>query len=265
MTTFIMNGAAGRMGTTIIKLAANDPNMTLVGAVDRRDSEHFGKDAGTLAGIDMLGVKITDNIHNVIDNADVIIDFSSPDSTIKLLEAAVPAKKRVIVGTTGHQEKHKKAFLNASKEISLLVSPNMSVGVNLLWKLADLAGKTLGKDYQIDIVERHHIHKKDAPSGTAKKLIEVVSTAAGHDIDEDVFYALDGSDEAASGKPVTVQAIREGEVVGDHTLYFTSKEDRVELAHYAFTRDIFGKGALRAAKWIVDKPTGLYDMQNVLF
>ena len=265
MTNIIMNGAAGRMGTTIIKLAKNEPDLKIVGATDREDSPNLGKDVGELAGIGKLGINITDNLNEIISKADVIIDFSLPASTDKLLDLALSNKKAIVMGTTGHSDEQKETFKKVSKEIPLLVSPNMSVGVNLLGKMAEMAGDVLGKDYKINIVERHHIHKKDAPSGTAKMLIEVTTKAAGFDIDKDVFYSLNGTSECAADKPVTVKAIREGEVVGDHTLYFTSKEDRIELAHYAFTREIFAKGALRAAHWIVDKPAGMYDMQSVLF
>jgi 4-hydroxy-tetrahydrodipicolinate reductase len=265
MTNLIINGAAGRMGTTIIRLSKEEPDLKIVGAVGNARSPDIGKDAGIKADIGNIGVEISGDLSEIISKADVVIDFSSPASTHHAIETAMSAKKALVVGTTGHTDEEKKIFAKAAKKIPLLVSPNMCVGVNLLWKMAEMTGKTLGKNYQINIVERHHIHKKDAPSGTAKKLIEVVTEASGFNIDKDVFFSLDSSGEAASTKPITVKAVREGEVVGDHTLYFTSKEDRIELAHFAFTRDIFAKGALRAARWIVDKPTGLYDMQDVLF
>lgn len=265
MIKIIVNGAAGRMGTTIVRLASANPDLKIVGAIDRKECQQAGWDAGEVAGVSNLGVLITNNLAEIISGADVVIDFSSPEATAKLIDVAGGSKTAVVVGTTGHSDQQKEAFKNAAKTIPLLVSPNMSVGVNLLWKLTETAAKTLNDEYAIDIVERHHIHKKDAPSGTAKKLIELITKATGKSIEKDVYYALDGSNEAASNKPITVKAIREGEVVGDHTVYFTSKEDRIELAHFAFTRDIFGNGALRAAEWIVDKPAGLYDMQSVLF
>lgn len=224
MINIIITGAKGRMGKTLLRLIANDPDFKLTGAVD-----------------------VSDNLGDVISKCDVVVDFSSADATAGLLQTAKTAGKALIIGTTGHDEKQKTLIKEASKKIPLLLSPNMSVGVNLLLKLSELAAKTTGKDYKVSIVEKHHIHKKDAPSGTASRLAELIASSG--DIRENI----------------PIESIREGEAVGEHTISFASKGDRIELSHCAFTREIFARGALRAAKWIVDKPAGLYDMQDVLF
>lgn len=265
MINILFNGAAGRMGKTLIGLIAKDPGLKLVGATEKSDNPNVGKDAGEVAGIGKVGVKISANLEEALPKCNVVIDFSHANAAPTLLEAAHRHKKPLIIGTTGHDNEQKALFEKFSRAIPLFVSPNMSVGVNLLWKLTEMAANTLGDRYQINIVERHHIHKKDAPSGTAKKMIEIVTTASGHDIDKDVFYNLSGEFAEQTDKPISVQAIREGEIVGEHTIFFTSREERIEIAHHAFTREIFGSGAIRAVKWVVDKPAGLYDMQDVLF
>lgn len=226
MLKIIVNGANGRMGSTIIRLAESDAGLSVTGKVDTT----------------------TDPLEKVIATADVVIDFSSAAATTHLLETAMRAGKPVVMGTTGHTEEQKKLFKEASTKIALLVSPNMSVGVNLVLKLTEMMAKTLGKDYKVEITERHHVHKKDAPSGTAKKMMETYAKNSGININD-----------------IHVESVREGEIVGDHIMVLSNEAEKIELAHFAQTREIFAKGALRAAKWIAGKPAGLYDMQNVLF
>jgi 4-hydroxy-tetrahydrodipicolinate reductase len=263
MLPITVHGAAGRMGQAVIRLLMQDGSFKLAGAVDSPSSERLGRDAGEAAGGKKAGVPITGKIGDVLACSDVVVDFSSVAATPALLNAVLNAKKPLVIGTTGHAKETLAIFKEAAKTVPLLVSPNMSIGVNLLWHLTGIAAKTLGKDYQVNIVERHHVHKKDAPSGTAKRIVEIITKAAGYNAERDVFYATDGA-EGNDAKPISVHAVREGEIVGEHNIYFTSAEERIDLAHHAFTRDIFARGALKAAQWIVDKPAGLYDMQDVI-
>lgn len=238
MIKIIINGATGRMGATLIRLAGEAKDIRLVGAVDIPSSLQIGKEV-------CRGVQITGRIKELITSADVVIDFTSADATLELLETARGARKAVVVGTTGHTPEQRVMFKKIASDIPLLISPNMSVGVNLLWKLTELAGRTLDETYDVAIRERHHVHKKDSPSGTAKRLIEIATKTL--------------------KEPSSVDAVREGEVVGEHAISFTSNGEKIELAHYAFNREIFARGALKAAKWIAGRPPGLYDMQDVLF
>lgn len=254
MIKIIITGASGKMGKTLIDLIARDPKLELCGAIDTNE---IGTDVGQ-------GVKISADLASIIALTDVVIDFSSTLYTPTLLEICASAKKALVVGTTGHSKNSKKLFNDIAKNIPLLVSPNMSIGVNLLWKLAEISSKTLDKEYKIEILERHHIHKKDAPSGTAKRLIEIVANSRGLDIENDVSFSENKKLEEIN-KPIQVQAIREGEIIGEHILSLNSQKDRIELGHFAYTREIFANGALRATKWIVDKKPGLYNMQDVLF
>jgi len=260
-----MIGASGKMGKTIIRLISETPELELVGAIEQENNSMISKDAGSVAGTTNLDVKITTYLVDAVSNADVVIDFSSPKGTPALLEAVNQQKKPLIIGTTGHDKIQKTMIKKASSSTPILMSPNMSVGVNLLWKLTEMAANVLGKDFSVSINEKHHINKKDAPSGTANKLIEIIANTVGYNLDTDVRFTENKKNAPPTHKPIAVNAIREGEVVGEHTIYFTSKEEKIGLAHMAYTRDIFAKGALSAATWIKDKPAGLYNMQDVLF
>ncbi len=264
MLKIAIHGAAGRMGTTILQQLVQNPKMKLVGAVDVAAAPNCGKDAGEVAGIDNVGVPIQPDLHDATVDADVIIDFSLAGSLPQLLETALKTKKPLVIGTTGHTDDQMAMIQSAAKTIPIFKAPNMSIGVNLLWRLSKIAAKTLGDDYPIAILERHHIHKKDAPSGTAKEIVRLVAEERNLDPETDVTCS-DGPTPFLSDKPITVQAIREGEIVGDHIVSFNGPNERIELSHFAENRTIFAEGALTAAEWISDKPAGLYDMQDVLF
>jgi 4-hydroxy-tetrahydrodipicolinate reductase len=264
MTNIIIHGAAGRMGQTILKFVPHFPNLRLVGAVDQINQPSLGKDAGTVTNLPPVGVELSSDLSGIIKNASVIIDFSTPASSILAVDMAAAAGKAMVIGTTGHNAEQKSHIKSASREIPIVFSPNMSVGVNLVWKLIEIASQTLSKDYNVDIVETHHVHKKDAPSGTAKRILEIVTQATGHDINKDVLFYENANPEPMPRKAINVKSIREGEFAGTHVTIFTSPRDRIEINHHAFTRDIFAEGALKAAEWIKSKQHGLYDMQDVL-
>ena len=232
------------MGQRIIANLCADKNFKLVGAIENPKSLALGKDAGLVAGCGECSVKITDSLEKVVSLGDVVIDFTSSETTVPHLEIVAKAHKAMIVGSTGHTPDQKKLIESLAKKIPVVMASNMSVGVNVMWKLLADAAKLLGNDFDIEIVETHHRMKKDAPSGTAITTAEILAKAAGH--------------------KVGIQSIRGGDVVGDHTIFFLGNGERLEVTHRASSRDTFALGALRAAKWIVGKPHGLYSMKDVL-
>ncbi len=236
MVKIAVSGALGKMGRRIINLIGQDADLTLVAALEQKGHSNIGTSAG--------GVKVSDNPAD-IKEADCLIEFSTSQATLEHLDFALRYKKPMIIGTTGLNDQQKNKVSNSSGRISIVFSPNMSIGVNLLFNLVKEAAEKLGTSYTVDIVEAHHVHKKDAPSGTAKRLAEVIKSGSGTEVRN-------------------IKSIREDEIVGDHRLIFESEFDRIELLHSAKTRDIFARGALEAAKWIIDKPAGLYTMQDVL-
>jgi 4-hydroxy-tetrahydrodipicolinate reductase len=263
MIKVIVNGAAGRMGSTIIRLISEDSELQLVGAVEREGFEEI--DAGIPANIKPTGVLIKDNIEKLSDlNADVIIDFTSPDATMKTLNFAEIKGISMVIGTTGLQDEHKDKISNASKKIPIVQSPNMSVGVNTLFKITEIVAKILGDDYDVEILEAHHRFKKDAPSGTAVKLGEIVAKALNRKYPDDAIFERKGITGERTQKEIGMQTLRAGDIVGDHTVMFGGIGERIELTHRAHNRENFARGALRAAKWVFNKKPGYYDMLDVL-
>lgn len=239
-------GAAGRMGGAILNVLPSFKNIALAHAVESADFPHTRKNTGKEMDLEH------DHSH-AFDDIDVVIDFTGSESSITNLKFAAASHKPIVIGATGHNAEQKAHILSASKIIPIVLSPNMSVGVNTMWKLIEEAADILGKDYKIDIVETHHVHKKDAPSGTAKKMIEALGGRE-----------KEGRWMMEDGREVKVRSVREGDVVGDHTITFTSPYEKLEITHRAFSREVFAVGALKAAEWIVGKKPGLYGMENVL-
>lgn len=229
-------GCAGKMGTRILNLAAEDSGIQVILGLEVKGHPSVGSKAAD--------GKVSDDLGD-IKAADVLIDFTTPDATMEHLDAAVKYKKAMVIGTTGFSEGQISKIKEAAKKIPIVLSPNMSIGVNLLFRLVKEAAGKLSKDYGVTMVEAHHIHKKDAPSGTAKKLAQIVKEASRREVED-------------------IKSIREGEIVGDHKVTFKSPYDIIEISHSAKTRDIFAKGALVAAKFIAGKKAKLYDMQDVL-
>jgi 4-hydroxy-tetrahydrodipicolinate reductase len=257
-TTIAITGAAGRMGRRLIALAG-PADLKVVAAVERGGSEFEGQDAGRLSGGAELGVPISADLRQT---PNVLIDFSTPDGTRHWLKVCRDRKIAMVVGTTGLQAKDFAAIEQAAADIAILQAPNMSLGVNLLFKLVADAAKLLGDDYDIEIVEGHHRFKKDAPSGTAMGIAESILKAT--DKDKDVLvFGRHGEVERERGQ-IGMHSLRIGDEVGKHTAYFAALGERLELTHVATNRDTFVHGALRAAKWIADKKPGRYTMADVL-
>jgi len=263
-TQVIVTGAGGRMGGRIISLLKESSALMLTGAVERSDHPALGRDAGEVAGYGRAHVPVTDQIEKVIDNAQVIIDFSVPSATLDYLKIASEKKCAMVIGTTGFSY-DQSAWISASaKKIPCVFSPNMSVGVNLLFRLiADLAKQT-GAEYDLEIIEAHHRHKKDAPSGTALKLAQILAQALGLNLSEVAVYTRHGMTGERKPNTIGIQSIRAGDIIGEHTVIFGGLGERLEIKHTAQNRDAFARGAIKAAQWVVHQKPGLYDMMDVL-
>jgi 4-hydroxy-tetrahydrodipicolinate reductase len=262
-TRVAIAGAGGRMGRTLIGLLAEHPTLVLSAALEHPASPHLGSDAGLLAGVNANGVLISADPVAALAAFDVLIDFTVPESTLAYLAMCRRAAKRVVIGTTGFGEAV--AHINAAAtDIPIMFAPNMSVGVNLCFKLADLAARVLGDDFDVEIIEAHHRHKIDAPSGTAVRMGEVVAAALGRDLKQCAVYGREGRTGPRDHKTIGFETIRAGDIVGDHTLLFAGSGERIEITHKASDRSTFASGALRAAAWLMQQPAGLYDMQDVL-
>lgn len=259
-----VTGAAGRMGKSIIGAIQANPLVRLVGALEREDSPFLGHDAGEVAGIEKTGIKMTADHEKAFKKADVIIDFSTPDASVRTLEVAAALNKAVVIGTTGFSLHQRDIIKELSHRVRVVAAPNMSVGVNLLLKLVQEVTQVIGREYDIEIVEAHHRNKKDAPSGTAVRIAEVIAGTLNRDLEKVAVYQRKGIIGERKQEEIGIQSVRAGDIVGDHTVIFGGIGERIELVHKASSRDTFAMGAVRAAVWIVDKPNGLYDMQDVL-
>lgn len=265
MVKVIISGIMGRMGQKIAKLAYEDKDVEIAGGVESPDCVHFHENVGEIIG-EEVDAPVVSDLAKIIDKGDVIIDFAGNTEAVLShlrLAAADKNRKAMVIGTTGFTEEQIKEIKELSKDIPVVLAPNMSIGVNLLFKLVQEAARALkGKGYDIEVVEMHHRFKKDAPSGTAVKIVDILKQETGI---QNVVYGREGIYE--NGRPsdeIGVFALRGGDVVGEHTVIFAGMGERIELTHKAGSRDIFAKGAIEAAKWIKDKPAGLYDMMDVL-
>lgn len=261
MISIAIHGAAGRMGLRLVALSTEDADLRLAGAADSPRSPGIGQDAGTLAGVKPLGVAVTPAL---TQRYDAVIDFSVPAATREAIKACVAHGSALVIGTTGLTPDDHKLIDEAAKKIAVLQAPNMSLGVNLLFALAAQVAKRLGDDYDIEIVEAHHRFKKDAPSGTALGIAQAICDATGKDINNDVVHGREGDDTTRRRGQIGMHALRMGDVVGDHTVSYATLGERIELTHLASNRDVFARGALRAAKWLAGKPAGRYRMADVL-
>ncbi|WP_411728664.1 4-hydroxy-tetrahydrodipicolinate reductase [Methyloglobulus sp.] len=264
MMRVAISGTSGRMGLTLIRAVTQSPALSLTVAIDRADSPVMGKDAGDIAGVGTAGVNITDNLAAVIDQFDVLIDFTRPDVTLDYLEHCRQAGKKMVIGTTGFSDAQKAQITKAAKEIAIMMAPNMSVGVNLSLKLLEMTAKVMGEYTDIEIVEAHHRHKVDAPSGTALRMGEVIAKTLQRDLKDCAVYGREGYTGERDRKTIGFSTIRAGDIVGEHTVMFADEGERVEITHKASSRMTFANGAVRAAIWLKDKESGLYDMQDVL-
>ncbi|CAD5378847.1 dihydrodipicolinate reductase [Pseudomonas sp. OF001] len=264
MRRIAVMGAAGRMGKTLVEAVQQAPGAVLSAAVDRPDSSLIGADAGELAGVGRLGVALASDLAQVLDDFDVLIDFTHPSVTLKNLEVCRAAGKAMVIGTTGFTPEEKQRLAEAAREIPIVFAANFSVGVNLCLKLLDTAARVLGDEVDIEIIEAHHRHKVDAPSGTALRMGEVVASALGRDLRKVAVYGREGQTGARERETIGFATVRAGDVVGDHTVLFAADGERVEITHKASSRMTFAKGAVRSALWLEGRAPALYDMQDVL-
>ena len=264
MQRIAVMGAAGRMGKTLIEAVQLVDGARLSVAIDRADSSLVGADVGELVAQGKIGVNLAGDLNAVLDQFDVLIDFTHPSVTLKNLETCRQAGKAMVIGTTGFSPAEKQLLADAGKQIPIVFAANFSVGVNLCLKLLDTAARVLGDDVDIEIIEAHHRHKVDAPSGTALRMGEVVANALGRDLQKVAVYGREGQTGARERETIGFATVRAGDVVGDHTVLFAADGERVEITHKASSRMTFAKGAVRAALWLQSRQPGLYDMQDVL-
>ena len=264
MTRLAVTGAAGRMGRTLVQTISETPGVSLAAALERDGNESLGRDAGELAGVGTLGVAMTSSLAGVADRFDTLIDFSVPAATLASLEVCRRSRKRMVIGTTGFDAAGRAAIAAAAREIPIMMAPNMSIGVNLCFKLIEIAAKTLGDDVDVEVIEAHHRNKVDAPSGTALKMGEILATALDRTLADHAVYGRHGVTGPRDRKTIGFETIRAGDIVGDHTVLFSGDGERIEIVHRASSRANFARGAIRGARWLESKASGLFDMQDVL-
>jgi len=264
MIKVVIAGAAGRMGCRLVSLVKESTALPLVGALEEKGHHALGDDAGEVAGSGRAGVVITDDLSTLMERGEVVIDFSAPDATMDHLRMVAQHRRGMVIGTTGFSPSQLDELRLLARQVPCVVSPNMSVGINLLYKVIAEMAKTLGDDYDIEVIEAHHRLKKDAPSGTALKIAEVLARATNRDLNHVGVYARKGLIGERTKGEIGIQTVRAGDIVGDHTILFGGMGERIELTHRASSRDTFARGALRAARWVVRQHPGLYDMMDVL-
>lgn len=264
MLNLAITGAAGRMGRNLIQAAYENSNCQLGAAIEHISSPFVGRDAGEMAGLAALNKILVSQLADVANDFDTLIDFTRPEVTLENLAICVANGKNIVIGTTGFSDSEKQQIQQASETIGIIFAPNMSVGVNLCFKLLDIAARVLGDDVDIEVIEAHHRHKVDAPSGTALRMGEVVAEALGRNLDDCAVYGREGVTGERDRKTIGFETIRAGDIVGDHTVMFAGIGERVEITHKASSRMTFANGAIRAALWLQNKDKGLFDMQDVL-
>lgn len=257
-------GAAGRMGRMLIEAVFDDPNCHLSAAIVRADSSLIGSDAGEVAGIGKKNVAISGDLNAVIDDIDVLIDFSLPDATAEMMQICAKHGVAMVIGTTGFNEHQEQILNDASRQIPIVYAGNYSTGVNLSLKLLEIAAKAFGDTADVEVIEAHHKHKIDAPSGTAFMMAEAVANARGQHLKDVAVYGREGQTGARKQGSIGIHAVRGGEIIGDHTVMFIADGEMVEITHKARSRMTFAAGAVRAAVWLKNQPSARYDMQDVL-
>jgi len=264
MVRVAIMGAGGRMGKTLIQAVNESKKVELAAGIVEPGSSLVGVDLGELAGVGRVGIQVADNLETVVNDFDLLIDFTAPAVTLANAAFCAANGKAMVIGTTGLNDDEKAELAVAAKKAPIVFAPNMSVGVNVCFRLLELAAAALGDDYDVEIVEAHHRHKVDAPSGTALGMGEVVAKALGRNLKEVAVYGREGQTGARKPETIGFATMRVGDVVGDHTVVFGNEGERVEITHKASSRMTFAKGAVRAAAWLEGKAAGLYDMQDVL-
>jgi len=263
-TRIAIHGAAGRMGRAVIQAALAAPGLNLVAAIDRKDNPELGEDVGSVVGQADVGVSVGYVIDPTAEPFEVLIDFTQPEATLAALELCRANRKAMVIGTTGFSAPQRQAIVAAAQDIPICMAANFSIGVNVVLSLLGDAARLLRDGYDVEIVEAHHRHKADAPSGTALAMAEEVCHAMGRNLKECAVYGREGQVGARKEQTVGFATIRGGDVIGDHTVMFLGDGERVELSHKATSRLNFAQGALRAAAWLAGREPGLYTMQDVL-
>lgn len=264
MIRAVVTGAMGRMGRRIIQRIHEEEGIEVAGALERPGHPQAGKDVGELTGIGTIHVPLSTEIASILKNCDVVIDFTFPGVSLQNISEASKLGKSMVIGTTGFTENEIGIIRSCSEKIPHLLAPNMSLGINLLLKTLPRAAEILGKDFDVEIVEAHHQFKKDAPSGTAVRLAEVIAEALNRDPAESFVHGREGKEAVRQPGEIGLHAVRGGDIVGDHTVMFCGAGERIEFVHRASSRDTFVNGAIRAARWIVRQKPGLYSMLDML-
>ena len=262
-TRIAIAGSSGRMGRMLLEAVAQDAGAVLAAALEQAGNPQVGRDAGELTGAPR-GVPISDRPQQALAGCDVLIDFTRPEGTLQHLAVCRKLGVRMVIGTTGFDEAGKQAIAEAARDIGIVFAPNMSVGVNVTLKLLEMAAQALGRDHDIEIIEAHHRHKVDAPSGTALKMGEVIAQALGRKLKDCAVYAREGVTGERRRETIGFSTIRGGDIVGDHTVLFAGTGERVEITHRSSSRATYAQGALRAAQFLMSRPRGLFDMGDVL-
>ena len=256
-------GSSGRMGRVLIEAVMRGPGTSLGAALEQPGNPHVDKDAGEVVG-SPCGVKISGDIENALAGCDVLIDFTRPEGTLAHLAACRKLGVRMVIGTTGFDDEGRKAIAEAAAGLAIAMAPNFSVGVNVTFKLLEVAAKALSNDYDVEIIEAHHRHKVDAPSGTALRMGEIVARALGRDLGKSAIYGREGVTGERKDDTIGFATVRGGDLVGDHTVMFIGTGERIEVSHRASSRANYASGALRAARFVMDRTSGLFDMHDVL-
>jgi 4-hydroxy-tetrahydrodipicolinate reductase len=264
MIRIAIAGAAGRMGRRIAALCSEYEGMEVTGAFERAGHPELGRDIGTIVGLDPFGVELTPGVESILDKADVLIDFTAPEATLNNMKSAAGTNTSIVIGTTGIDTAGQASIKEMASDVPCVYAGNMSLGINLLTSIVAQMARSLGDDYDVEIIETHHKMKKDAPSGTAFMLANAAANALGRDIETDGVFERHGIIGQRGKKEIGVQSIRGGDVVGEHTVMFLGMGECIEISHKVSNRDTFARGALKAARWLSGRPADLYDMKDVL-
>jgi len=264
MIDVIISGIGGRMGKRIAHTVHNDPKTTIIGGLEIRNHPAVGQDVGVFAGIGRLQLKVTDNVESLWDKGDVVVEFSSVDATLDHMRLAAERRKAMVIGTTGFTNAQLEEIQDLTQNFPCVMAPNMSIGVNLILKILEEMARVLKDDYDVEIIEAHHHLKKDAPSGTAMKIAEVLADALNRDLSKVAVYGRQGMVGERKHNEIGIHTVRAGDIVGTHTILFGGEGESIELTHRAHSRDTFAMGAVKAVKFIVGAENGLYDMNDVL-
>ena len=265
MIRVIVDGACGRMGRLIVAGVSQADDMQVVGGIEYAGHPQIGEDVGEVAGIGSLGVSVGGDLLAIVDTADVVIEFTTPEATIENLRHVVAADKRMVIATTGYTDEELATVHALSAQIPCVMAPNMSVGINVMLQAVQLVAKALGDDYDVEVIEAHHNQKVDSPSGTALRIAEVLAKSLNRALPEVGIYGRHGIVGKRPQKEIGIHAIRGGDIAGDHTVLFAGAGERIEVVHRAHTPEAFAKGAIRAARWVATAPKGLHDISEVLF